>query len=149
MATIRKRYNQVPHLAQDTTWESNKITINITNKRQEVSPFPAGDHKAAMNRRESIKTQDTKTQMICLVSVFNFHLTCLIFRIFWIKSHKAEVLERAKHIFMLNVMAIRAQRQAKVSKETTLLDGIDVGQPNWRVSGCGVNHSVHEGMKHN
>ena len=51
-AKIRKRYNQVPHLIQDTTWESSKNTINITNKSQEVSPFPAGDHKAAMNRRE-------------------------------------------------------------------------------------------------
>ena len=30
---IRKRYNQVPHLTQDTTWESNKKnTINITIK---------------------------------------------------------------------------------------------------------------------
>ena len=62
-AKIRKRYNQVPHLTQDTTCESNKNTINITNTSQEVSPFPAGDHKAAMNRRESLrKTQ--KTQMI-------------------------------------------------------------------------------------
>ena len=33
--------------------EGNKITINITNKSQEVSLFPSGDHKAAMNRRES------------------------------------------------------------------------------------------------
>ena len=52
---IRKRYNQVPHLTQDTTWESNKNTINITNKSQEDSPFPAGDPKAAMNRRESMR----------------------------------------------------------------------------------------------
>ena len=51
---IRNRHNQVPHLTQDTTWESNKSQLNITNKSQEVSPFPAGDHKAAMNRRESI-----------------------------------------------------------------------------------------------
>ena len=28
--------------------------INITNKSQEVRPFPAGDHKIAMNRRESM-----------------------------------------------------------------------------------------------
>ena len=27
MAKIRNQYNQVPHLAQDTTWVSNKITI--------------------------------------------------------------------------------------------------------------------------
>ena len=32
----QKTNNQVPHLAQDTTWESNKNTINITNKSQEV-----------------------------------------------------------------------------------------------------------------
>ena len=40
-------------------------TINITNKGQEVSPFPAGDHKAAMNRRESIRNtryKNTKAQ---------------------------------------------------------------------------------------
>ena len=41
-ARIRNRYNQVPHLSQDTKWESNIITINITNKGQEVSPFPQG-----------------------------------------------------------------------------------------------------------
>ena len=59
MAKIRNRYNQVPHLTQDITWESNKTTINITNKNQEVSPFlasdlpfQAGDHKAAMNRHK-------------------------------------------------------------------------------------------------
>ena len=28
-AKIRKRYNQVPDLTQDTTWESNRNTINI------------------------------------------------------------------------------------------------------------------------
>ena len=26
-AKIRNRYNQVPHLTQNTTWESDKITI--------------------------------------------------------------------------------------------------------------------------
>ena len=54
-AEIRKRYNQVPHLTQDTTGESNKIQKHITNKSQEVSPFPAGDHKAAMNRRKTMR----------------------------------------------------------------------------------------------
>ena len=53
-AKIRNRYNQAPHLTQDTTWVSDKTQLNITNKRQEVSPFPAGDHKAAMNSRESM-----------------------------------------------------------------------------------------------
>ena len=38
--------------------KQKKPQLNITNKSQEVSPFPAGDHKAAMNRRKSMKTQD-------------------------------------------------------------------------------------------
>ena len=39
-------------------------TINITNKSQEVSPFPSGDHKAAMNRRKCMRNTRHKTQMI-------------------------------------------------------------------------------------
>ena len=35
--------------------ESSKNTINIFNKSQKVSPLPAGDHKAAINRRESMR----------------------------------------------------------------------------------------------
>ena len=53
-ARIRNRYKQPPHLSKNTKWENNKITINITNKSQEVSPFPIGDQKAAMNRRKSM-----------------------------------------------------------------------------------------------
>ena len=34
VAKIRNRYHQVPHLTQNTTWESDKTPINITNKRQ-------------------------------------------------------------------------------------------------------------------
>ena len=54
-AKIRNRYNQVPHLTQDTTRESDKDTIKYhTQESQEASHFPAGDHKAAMNRQESM-----------------------------------------------------------------------------------------------
>ena len=53
-AKIRNRYNQAPHLSQDTTWESNKYTIkHHTQESQEVSPFPAGDHRAKINRQEN------------------------------------------------------------------------------------------------
>ena len=48
------RYNQVPHLTQDTTYESDKITIKHHKQEPRGQPFPAGEHKAAMNRRESI-----------------------------------------------------------------------------------------------
>ena len=44
-AKIRNRYNQVPHL-------NGKVTnsqLDTTNESQEVSPFPADDHKAHIN----------------------------------------------------------------------------------------------------
>ena len=54
-AKIRVRYNQVPHLTQHTTWESDKNTRkHHIQESQEVSPFSAGDHKAAMNKQESM-----------------------------------------------------------------------------------------------
>ena len=43
-------------------------------------------------------------------------------------------------------MAIRVQRHANVSKQTTLLDGLDVSPLKWRVCGCVLNRLVHEGM---
>ena len=39
----------------------------ITNKSQEISFFPAGDHKAAMDRRESMRNTRHKTQIIGIV----------------------------------------------------------------------------------
>ena len=49
-AKIRTRYNQVPHLTQDTNRKVTSLQLDNTNKNQEVSPFPAGDHKAHINR---------------------------------------------------------------------------------------------------
>ena len=58
-AKIRNQYNQLPHLTQDTTWENDKNTRkHHTKESQGVSPFPTGDHKAAMNRLDSLT--DTK-----------------------------------------------------------------------------------------
>ena len=50
-AKIRNRYNQVPHLTQDTNGKVTNSQLDTTNESQEVSPFPAGDHKASTNRR--------------------------------------------------------------------------------------------------
>ena len=50
-AKIRNRYNQVPHLSQDTNGKVINSQLDTTNESQEVSPFPAGDHKAHINRR--------------------------------------------------------------------------------------------------
>ena len=52
---IRNRHNQIPHPAQDTIWERNKYTRkHHAQESQEVSPFQAGDHKAARNRHDSM-----------------------------------------------------------------------------------------------
>ena len=43
-AKIRNRYNQVPHLTQDTNGKGTNSQLDTTNESQKVSPFPAGDH---------------------------------------------------------------------------------------------------------
>ena len=48
---IRNRYNQAPHLTQDTSGKVTTSQLDITNESQEVSPFPAGDNKVSINRR--------------------------------------------------------------------------------------------------
>ena len=65
MANIRKRYNQVPHLTQHTTWERNKTKTN-THHQQELrgQPFQAGDHKATMNRSENMRNTGHKNTLI-------------------------------------------------------------------------------------
>ena len=50
-AKIRYQYNQVPHLTQDTKGKVTNSQLDTMNESQEVSPFPAGDHKAHINRR--------------------------------------------------------------------------------------------------
>ena len=47
-AKTRNRYNQVPHLTQDT---NGKVKNSVRHHKREVSPFPAGDHKTHINRR--------------------------------------------------------------------------------------------------
>ena len=50
-AKIRNRYNQAPHLTQDTNGKVTTSQLDITNESQEVTPFPARDQKASTNRR--------------------------------------------------------------------------------------------------
>ena len=45
-------------------------------------------------------------------------------------------------------MEIRVQRHANISKQATLLDGLDVSPLKWRVCGYSVNRFVHEVMNH-
>ena len=62
-AKIRSRYNQVPHPTQDTNGKVTNSQLDTTNESQEVSPFPAGDHKAHINghaQRHSTLKEDQK-----------------------------------------------------------------------------------------
>ena len=50
-ANIRNRYNQVPHLTQDTNGKVTNSQLDIKEESQEASPFSAGAHRASINRR--------------------------------------------------------------------------------------------------
>ena len=65
-AKIRNRYNQVPHLTKDITRESDMHTIRHHKREPRVSPYPAVDHKASINRRarKYNKHKTEITQMI-------------------------------------------------------------------------------------
>ena len=71
-AKIRNRYNQVPHLTHDTNGKVTNSQLDITKESQEVSPFPAGDHKAHINRRAQRHSQHKtkKTHKRSMSSIF-------------------------------------------------------------------------------
>ena len=59
-------------------WESDKLTEDTTNESQEVSPFPAGDHEAHINRhaqniantRQNIKDPQKKYRLGTVSKIF-------------------------------------------------------------------------------
>ena len=73
-ANIMNQCNQVQHNNSNTSWESDKnVWKHHIQESQEVSPSLAGDHKAAMNRQESMtninnKKRSTKRQCLGMVS---------------------------------------------------------------------------------
>ena len=70
-AKIKNPYNQIPHLAKDTILESDENTRkHHIQESQEVSLFPAGDHKAAKNRRDNMPRETNNKKKIHKRSVF-------------------------------------------------------------------------------
>ena len=63
-AKIRNRYNQVPHLTQDTNGKVTNSQLDTTNESQEVSSFPAGDHKTHINRHVQRHSEHKKEKNI-------------------------------------------------------------------------------------
>ena len=62
MAKIRNRYNQAPHLTQDTNGKVTTSQLDITNESHEASPFPAADNKTSINRQAQ-KHNKNKTEI--------------------------------------------------------------------------------------
>ena len=64
MNPYNHQYNQAPQLTQNTNGKVTSSQLDTTNESQDVSPFPAGDHKAYINRRaqrhSKNKTEKTK-----------------------------------------------------------------------------------------
>ena len=106
-AKIRNRYNQVPHLTQDTNGKVAKSQLDTTNESQEVSPFPAGDHKAHKSRRtqrhskrkteKNIKDPQKKYCLGMVSKIFYWSLnrfygapTSTLIQM-WIKTHRCLV----------------------------------------------------------
>ena len=61
-AKIKNRYNEVPHLTQDTNGKGTYSQLDTTNECQEVSHFPTGDHKAHINRRAQRRSKHKTEQ---------------------------------------------------------------------------------------
>ena len=61
VAKIRTRYNQIPHLTQDTTWESDKNTIKHHKREPSGQPFPSRwpqGSKEQIRNTKAWQTQD-------------------------------------------------------------------------------------------
>ena len=100
-----------------------------------------------MNRKQSNLLLIFVFYIVCQVSSINFYITWLVFWIFSIILDITEGWEQPKrHIPAFNAMTIRARRQTNVSKQTTLLDGVDVVPPKQRVCWPGLHRSVREAM---
>ena len=80
---INNRYNQAPHLTQDTNKKVTTSQFDIINENHEVSPFPAGGHKASINRRarKHNKKQDRNNINDPTSPLFQM----------WIKTHRCLV----------------------------------------------------------
>ena len=60
-AKIRNRYNQVPYQTQDTNGKVTNLQLDTAKESQDVSPFPAGDHKYTDMHKGITNTRQKKT----------------------------------------------------------------------------------------
>ena len=136
------------HLRNKFDFWSFFVILNISGLLQKAFTLQETQStQDSMNRQKLNLLLIFTFYIISQVSIFNFHLTWLVFQIFWIKSNIKEDLEWPKRqISVLSFMATRVQCHANFSKQETLLDGVDVGPLKWRICRCGLNWFFQEGM---
>ena len=62
-AKIRNRYDQAPHLTQDTNGKVTTSQLDITNESEYVSPFPADYHMACRKYTKSLSVDWCMSQI--------------------------------------------------------------------------------------
>ena len=83
---IRNQSNQVPHLTQDTTWESDKITIRHYKQEPRGKPFPnmwpqGSNEQTPFTRVWRKKSISFVSNNLWLLKFYN-----LPSQVYWIKS---------------------------------------------------------------
>ena len=92
-AKIRNRYNQVPHLDQDTNGKVSNSQLDTINENQEVSSFQAGDHKApdcslwTTTAQTSLHIRAVWSAPLLLLSGKNSSQTSLLHSKYWCSSY--------------------------------------------------------------
>ena len=104
VAKIRIRYNQVPHLIQDTNGKVTNSQLDTTNESQEVSPFPTGDHKTRINRRTTF--QPRLAQQI--QESFKFQVSDLVKSIVEVVLEGLQTLKSGNAEFRLKIQRLKA-----------------------------------------
>ena len=94
---IRNGYNQAPHLTQDTNGKVTTSQLDITHESQEVSPFPAGDHNAPINRRAR---KHNKNQTEITYSIHKKHLLGTVSKNILLQGLNLKPLLRCHFVFM-------------------------------------------------
>ena len=121
--------------------------------------FPRLNLRASLTLHETLSVHDLMNRQKIEFITYIYILYCLSSINFQLSYNLAgflDILNYTRHnrgfgtakrqIPAFNVMTIRARLQTNASKQTTLLDGVDVGPPKQRVCWCGFNRSVHEAM---
>ena len=102
-----------------------------------------------------LSVHEMNRQKSNLLLIFIFYIVCqvsIFIQVGWFSGylnytrHNGGLGTAKTPIPAFNVITIGNRRQTNISKQTTLLDGVDVGPPKQRLCLRALNRSVHEAM---